>query len=69
MIHRFIVVVLFVAITKVFAEDGYRLWLRYDPINNPGLLKEYKAAIQSLYLEKTTPTLTVAKTELLTATR
>jgi len=68
-IHRFIVVVLFVAITKVFAEDGYRLWLRYDPINNPGLLKEYKAAIQSLYLEKTTPTLTVAKTELLTATR
>ena len=62
-------VVLFVAITKVFAEDGYRLWLRYDPINNPGLLKEYKAAIQSLYLEKTTPTLTVAKTELLTATR
>ena len=69
MIHRFIVVVLFVAITKVFAEDGYRLWLRYDPINNPGLLKEYKAAIQSLYLEKATPTLTVAKTELLTATR
>ena len=62
-------VVLFVAITKVFAEDGYRLWLRYDPITNAELLREYKAAIQSLYLEKTTPTLTVAKTELLMATK
>ena len=62
-------VVLFAAITNVFAEDGYRLWLRYDPITNAELLREYKGAIQSLYLEKTTPTLTVAKTELLMATK
>jgi len=66
---RLAVVVIFLAISEVFAEDGYRLWLRYDQITDQLLLKEYKNAIQSLYLEKTTPTLTVAKNELLTATK
>jgi len=30
------------------AEDGYRLWLRYDRIQDPQLLREYRNAITSL---------------------
>jgi alpha-glucuronidase len=62
--RRLVIVALVLTIGEVFAEDGYRLWLRYDPINNSELVKEYKQAIQSVYLEKTSPTLTVAKNEL-----
>ena len=68
-VFRLPFVILLIAFTEVFGEDGYRLWLRYDPINNSELQKEYKTAIQSLYLEKTTPTLAVAKSELLLATK
>lgn len=67
--RRLLVVILVFVIGEIFAEDGYRLWLRYDPINNPELVKAYKGAIQSLYLEKTSPTLTVAKNELAAATK
>lgn len=31
--------------TSLFAEDGYRLWLRYDPIENPEIAHEYTNAI------------------------
>jgi alpha-glucuronidase len=61
--------VLSFVVIEVFAEDGYRLWLRYDAIQNSEILKEYQSSIQSLYLEKPTATLTVAKTELLMATK
>ncbi|HEY6901251.1 MAG TPA: alpha-glucuronidase family glycosyl hydrolase, partial [Puia sp.] len=30
------------------AEDGYRLWLRYDLIDNPRLLAQYRSGITSL---------------------
>ncbi|HKY54379.1 MAG TPA: alpha-glucuronidase family glycosyl hydrolase, partial [Anaerolineales bacterium] len=66
---RLAIFVSFLTISELFAEDGYRLWLRYDPINNAQLLKEYKAAVQSLYIEKATPTLSVAKNELLMAAK
>ena len=30
------------------AEDGYRLWLRYNKIDNPSLLARYRQLIQSV---------------------
>ncbi len=46
------------------AEDGYRLWLRYDKITNGSLLTAYKQQIISPAIIGNSPTLTVAKNEL-----
>jgi len=46
------------------AEDGYRLWLRYDKINDAALLNKYRAIIQSVNIFGNSPTLAVAKEEL-----
>ena len=46
------------------AEDGYRLWLRYDRINNTRLLQEYRAIITSTRVEGNTPIIIAAKNEL-----
>jgi len=48
------------------AEDGYRLWLRYDKIDNPVLLQQYRNQINSIFFENSSPVLSVAKKELLT---
>lgn len=49
--------------TKLLAEDGYRLWLRYDEIDNPALLIQYKKIIQSVHVTGNSPTITVIKEE------
>lgn len=49
------------------AEDGYRLWLRYDRIANTSLLQQYRNSISGIYLPGSSPTLKVAKAELLLA--
>ena len=69
MLRKLIIIVLSFTVSEVLAEDGYRLWLRYDVIKNAEILKEYQSTIQALYLERPTATLTVAKTELLMATK
>jgi alpha-glucuronidase len=46
------------------AEDGYRLWLRYDRINDPQLLQQYRSAISGLHFYATGSTLHAAYTEL-----
>src|SRR6476620_8164314 len=51
--------------TIVNAEDGYRLWLRYDKIDNPAILQQYRDNIAGIQFSSPTPTLTVAKEELL----
>ena len=48
----------------VFAEDGYRLWLRYDKIDDPGLLQLYRNQITGVFFAGNSPTLTVAKKEM-----
>lgn len=48
------------------AEDGYRLWLRYDKIDDAVLLKQYRTAIKSVYSNASSPILDVARKELLT---
>ena len=31
-----------------YAEDGYRLWLRYEKVENPSLLKNYREAFSEV---------------------
>ena len=42
------------------AEDGYRLWLRYDKIEDPARLQQYRQIVSGIYFKGTS----VAKTEL-----
>lgn len=46
------------------AEDGYRLWLRYDLISEPQILKLYSTTITGWMIEGESPTLIVAGKEL-----
>jgi alpha-glucuronidase len=48
----------------LFVEDGYRLWLRYDKIDNPSLLQHYRNIISGIQFPTSSPTLIVAKREL-----
>jgi alpha-glucuronidase len=50
--------------SPLLAEDGYRLWLRYDRIENASQLKAYSSVITSILTEKESPTLLVAQKEL-----
>jgi len=49
---------------SVFAEDGYRLWLRYDKISNTILLKKYTSAIQLPFISGKSATAGLAREEL-----
>ena len=46
------------------AENGYRLWLRYDRIDDPQLLQQYRSTITSLHCYITGATLKAACEEL-----
>jgi alpha-glucuronidase len=46
------------------AEDGYRLWLRYDKVSNKALYNEYRLSIKQLVFPGNSPTLTAAQDEL-----
>ena len=48
----------------LFGEDGYRLWLRYDKINDNALLQQYIHRIGNVQFITNSPTLSVAKQEL-----
>jgi len=52
------------AFQLAIAEDGYRLWLRYDKIRNSALLHEYRSRISTIYIAGISPTLTAANREL-----
>ena len=45
-------------------EDGYRLWLRYQPIADPDRLAAARALCASIYMPATTPMLAAAREEL-----
>ena len=46
------------------AEDGYRLWLRYDLVRNPQRQAEYRSVITHLVVPGNSATLTAARREL-----
>jgi alpha-glucuronidase len=45
-------------------EDGYRLWLRYEPVATASLRDRYRAALSHVVLEGSSPTLLAARREL-----
>jgi alpha-glucuronidase len=49
----------------VHSEDGYRLWLRYNKIDNNTLLLQYRNIIASIQFTGNSPVLKAAKEELL----
>ena len=50
--------------SPLIAEDGYRLWLRYDKIKNTSVLSEYHKQISGWIIEGQSPTLSAAEKEL-----
>ena len=46
------------------ADDGYRLWLKYDLISNQQKLNEYKELVKGLIIEGESPTIKAAENEL-----
>ena len=46
------------------AEDGYRLWLRYDLIDNKSVLQQYTSLISSILVKGESPTAAIVKNEL-----
>ena len=47
-----------------YADDGYRLWLKYDLITNSQKLNEYKKLIKGYLIESESPTMNAIKDEL-----
>lgn len=65
---KFKMVLLLAFITQLsFAETGYRLWLRYDKIENQALLEKYSSQIKSVNFEGNSETDIAAKKEILMA--
>ena len=46
-----IVILQFFSINKVFSDDGYRLWLKYDKIADASVLEKYQAQIQQIVVQ------------------
>jgi alpha-glucuronidase len=64
--QRFFLTIAIIAATcSLHAEDGYRLWLRYDKIDNAKLLTEYQEQITTIQINNESATLQVAQQELI----
>jgi len=48
---------------SLHAENGYRLWLRYDLISDQKILENYQGTINSILTEYNSPTMDIAATE------
>ena len=59
-----VTVLFFSSLTVLNAEDGYRLWLRYDLIDNPAVLTQYRKAITGYLAAGNSQTIEAAKNEL-----
>ncbi len=46
------------------AEDGYRMWLRYDEISSRQLLEEYRTSLSRVILNESSATMTAVKREI-----
>ncbi|WP_138994962.1 alpha-glucuronidase family glycosyl hydrolase [Larkinella sp. C7] len=58
------IVFLFLFSTLCRADDGYRLWLKYDPIKDAGKRAAYARSTQFIVLNSTSPVLKTAAEEL-----
>lgn len=57
------ILILCVLSKSLFAEDGYNLWLRYTKITNNSVLNSYNNQLKSIFIEGTSPTLSIIKNE------
>jgi alpha-glucuronidase len=65
MIHRFsILLIAIFFFNSLTAEDGYKLWLRYDPVSDPQLLVHYNKYVSGFMIGGSSPTLLAAGDEL-----
>ena len=64
LLRSVLLVILLGISASAIAEDGYRLWLRYDLMQDATKRKEYSSLIKYIVVEKTSPTLDVAEKEL-----
>jgi len=66
-------ILFFVVLTSlnilIYAEDGYRLWLRYDLIMDQSILQTYSKSINGLTSDENSATMKVASNELQTGLR
>ncbi|HNU43224.1 MAG: alpha-glucuronidase [Bacteroidetes bacterium OLB12] len=62
---RFLSLILYLLLPFALrAEDGYRLWLRYDKIPDTRLVNQYKKELTTLSIQGQSPTLTIIRDEL-----
>jgi alpha-glucuronidase len=61
---NFLLFVFLMLSSAIVAEDGYRLWLRYDKIDNASLLQQYRNLITSVQVNGSSQTIHIAKAEL-----
>ncbi|MFL9485214.1 alpha-glucuronidase family glycosyl hydrolase [Chitinophagaceae bacterium LWZ2-11] len=59
-----IIISLFLLCTSVHADDGYRLWLRYELIKSPALFTSYNQNIRNINIYGSSATIAAAKEEL-----
>jgi alpha-glucuronidase len=55
--------------TPAIGEDGYQLWLRYEPVSDASRLKEYTTCFKALLVEGSSRTMEVARDEIFLATK
>jgi alpha-glucuronidase len=60
-----ILLILLFPLLQLMAEDGYRLWLRYEPVTDGPLLQQYRAAATGLLFSGNNPTLSAARQEII----
>ena len=60
----FILLFSFIVNQLNYAEDGYRLWLRYDMVSNPQKLNQYRELIKGWMTEGESSTIIAVKEEL-----
>jgi len=60
----FAIAVLFFATSLVKADDGYRLWLRYVPVEDSKLMNEYRSQFTSVAISGNSETVSAIKNEI-----
>lgn len=60
----FVVLVFGMGTQQAVADDGYRLWLRYDQISDKAVLQEYRSALQAIVLNDNSETMSLVREEI-----
>ncbi len=67
MIHRFSILLISIFFfNSIQAEDGYKLWLRYDQVSDPQVLEQYNNYARGFMIEGSSNTLQAAGEEMKT---